>query len=628
MTNTIITTNTINAGTGFTFAAAGDTLVILPNVTLGSVTGAAISFGVSDTDVTVMGNLVGVSMLLMTQDSGFTVTASGSFVSLNNSAASAAIDLASANGSIRIDGTLSAQDTMGILAAGVGSRVTITGSVNGGSQGVLMGLFGAANNHLINSGTISAGSVGDGTLDFRFNNGAIAEGSDNRITNLAGGTIIATSSEGAGVRVSGGGNGTVVSNAGTITALTWFGVDFDTLGPSETARLINTGVIEGLAGAFRGNDSADTVINRGTMIGQVDLGLGDDSLDGRGGQVNGVVSGGDGNDRLDFRGAGLVSDALLGGLGSDTVLGTNGDDLIFGGDDADRLSGAGGEDDLQGGAGFDTMHGGDGNDVLDGGDGLGLMFGGQGDDHLSVLQLTATSVMQGQGGTGDDTMDGGQADDLMSGGADEDVILAGDGGDVVAGNAGDDMLDLGIGADLGGGGQGDDTILGGDGTDSLDGNAGSDLILGGIDNDTLVGGQGNDTLTGEGGRDSLLGGAGDDILSGGGSGDLMTGGLGTDSFDFTFANEIGTLAANRDKITDFTAGSDLVNLTAIDANTTLAGNQAFSFIAAAAFTSVAGQLRYSALDGLLQGDIDGNGVADFSLDLASKPILLVTDILL
>ena len=45
MTTTIITTNTIGAGTQFAFVAAGDNLVVLPNVTLGSTTGSAIAFG-------------------------------------------------------------------------------------------------------------------------------------------------------------------------------------------------------------------------------------------------------------------------------------------------------------------------------------------------------------------------------------------------------------------------------------------------------------------------------------------------------------------------------------------------------------------------------------------------------
>jgi serralysin len=58
----------------------------------------------------------------------------------------------------------------------------------------------------------------------------------------------------------------------------------------------------------------------------------------------------------------------------------------------------------------------------------------------------------------------------------------------------------------------------------------------------------------------------------------------------------------------------------------VAGNQAFNFIGATAFSNVAGQLRYDA--GALQGDIDGNGAADFTITLTGNPSLLVSDIIL
>ena len=624
MATTFISTNTIGAGTQFNFGAIGDNLVVLPNVTLGSSSGAAITTGFTDTDVTIMGNLVSVSMLLMTQDSGFTVTSTGSFVSVNPSVSSAAIDLVGNNASIQIDGSLTAQDSIGILMAGVGSSVTVTGSVSGGSAGVFMALFGAANNQLVNSGTISAGSVGDVANDARFNNGVLAEGANTRITNLAGGTITAVSSEGAGVRLAAGGGGTVVSNAGSITALNWYGVDFSLLGVAETARLYNSGVIQGLAGAFIGNDTVDNVTNRGAMIGEVVLGDGSDLLDGRGGRFDGVVFGGNGEDRMDFRGAGLVSDTILGGAGFDTILGTEGDDTISGEAEGDVLSGGGGEDVLFGGDGNDVMRGGAGDDTIDGGFGTSVLLGGLGDDLIT----------------------GGLLSDNIFGGDGNDSLHSLDDTDIVQGGAGDDQIDLGNGDDTGGGGQGDDTLAGGAGADSLDGNAGADSLQGDSENDTLNGGEGNDTLSGGSQNDRLTGGGGDDLLDGGterdtmfGNGgsdtlvggqsfDTMTGGQGSDVFVFALGVHIGTALGARDVILDFRAGIDVVDLTDIDANTTLAANQAFAFIGAGAFTSVAGQLRYSAVDGLLQGDADGNGVADFSLDLATRPALTVLDILL
>ena len=53
------------------------------------------------------------------------------------------------------------------------------------------------------------------------------------------------------------------------------------------------------------------------------------------------------------------------------------------------------------------------------------------------------------------------------------------------------------------------------------------------------------------------------------------------------------VGANADVITDFSHGqADRIDLTAIDANAAVAGNQAFSFIGSGLYTGVAGQLRY------------------------------------
>ena len=53
----------------------------------------------------------------------------------------------------------------------------------------------------------------------------------------------------------------------------------------------------------------------------------------------------------------------------------------------------------------------------------------------------------------------------------------------------------------------------------------------------------------------------------------------------------------------------------------LANDQAFSFIGAAFFSHTAGELRNFANGGswLVQGDVNGDGVADFTLTLNSQP---------
>jgi len=80
----------------------------------------------------------------------------------------------------------------------------------------------------------------------------------------------------------------------------------------------------------------------------------------------------------------------------------------------------------------------------------------------------------------------------------------------------------------------------------------------------------------------------------------------------------GADAASADRILDFTdAADDRVNLSLVDANTALDGNQAFAFIGAGAFTGSAGELRYEQLNGntFVQGDTNGDGTADFWIRL-------------
>ena len=117
------------------------------------------------------------------------------------------------------------------------------------------------------------------------------------------------------------------------------------------------------------------------------------------------------------------------------------------------------------------------------------------------------------------------------------------------------------------------------------------------------------------GADTVTGGAGDDWIFGGEGADLLTGGAGSDTF---FYDDIRQSTADaRDTITDF-ASADIVDLSRIDADPTSTADDAFTLIGTAAFSHHAGELRWdTGTDGqvVVQGDVDGDGLADFVLGI-------------
>jgi Ca2+-binding RTX toxin-like protein len=134
----------------------------------------------------------------------------------------------------------------------------------------------------------------------------------------------------------------------------------------------------------------------------------------------------------------------------------------------------------------------------------------------------------------------------------------------------------------------------------------------------FFGGQGSDTLTG---------GAGADTIFGGGGGDALRGNSGADVFRYdNLSDSTGTTDATRDRILDFSPG-DKIDLSRIDAITGGADDP-FSFIGSAAFSgggTSAGQLRYTDAGGgifFLEGDVNGDGIADFTLNVTMTPATL------
>ena len=129
----------------------------------------------------------------------------------------------------------------------------------------------------------------------------------------------------------------------------------------------------------------------------------------------------------------------------------------------------------------------------------------------------------------------------------------------------------------------------------------------GSGNDSLFGNDAANRLTAGDGADHLDGGAGNDTLVGGRGSDVLTGGLGADTFLFE-TNADSQVGPGRDHITDFAKGSDVIDLTAIDAS---------RFIGIGLFRAGTGEVRYAAFDGgtIIEVDTNGDRLADFQIEL-------------
>lgn len=180
------------------------------------------------------------------------------------------------------------------------------------------------------------------------------------------------------------------------------------------------------------------------------------------------------------------------------------------------------------------------------------------------------------------------------------------------------------------GSKGADKYVGTDYADKAYGYGGNDTFSGGDGNDILKGASGNDKLVGDDGNDTLYGETGNDTLIGGEGKDTLYGGSGKDVFSYLDADDSTVKAAGRDILRDFKASDDTLSLRAIDANETKGGDQKFSFLGDDGFTGTAGELAYVVKGShtLVSGDTDGDGKADFTIDLAGKHTLDASDFLL
>jgi serralysin len=320
--------------------------------------------------------------------------------------------------------------------------------------------------------------------------------------------------------------------------------------------------------------------------------------------TGGVLLGFEGNDFL--KGA-SSDDVLDGGLGEDAMIGNGGDDIYYVDNVRDVVFEFAGEgvDRVQSSISY-TLTSNVENLTLTG----PFSINGVGNELRNTINGNASAnVLNGRGG--DDTMSGRDGNDtyVVEQSGDKVIEKAGEGTDVVNALISYRLTDnvenliLKTASDLNGTGNALDNIL--------SGNSGKNTLNGGAGNDTLKGGGGNDTLVGGVGADKLYGGSG------------------ADTFQFQSYKHSDMLG--RDTIYDFSrAQGDKIDLSIIDARSTVSGNQAFTFIGTNSFSNKAGELRAVTKNGdtFIYGDLNGDGGIDVSIKLDTAVSLVSSDFIL
>ncbi len=388
-----------------------------------------------------------------------------------------------------------------------------------------------------------------------------------------------------------------------------------------------------------------------------------DSLDGAGG--NDRLYGNGGNDILD---GGAGNDVLVGGAGDDEMSGGTGKDtasyasatagvtVSLATSDPQNTGGAGVDtlsaiENLTGSAFHDVLTGSAGANAIDGGGGADTMTGGAGSDTYTVdnpgdvvvelsagghdlifssvtytlpafvedITLTGTAAIDATGNAQPNIINGNDAANTLDGGDGNDALYGHGGADTLIGGVGADRLDGGAGADSMSGGVGNDVYWVDDPGDVVIENAkeGTDTVnstvsyglTANVENLTLTAGAGAIDGTGNDLNNVIVGNEGANHLAGGLGQDTLTGGGGADVFVFTAPGDSAT--AKPDTITDFTSGQDLIDLSAIDADTALSGDQAFHLGATAGHTGDI-VVSYDAVHGRTVVDlhVDGNASVD------------------
>ena len=258
----------------------------------------------------------------------------------------------------------------------------------------------------------------------------------------------------AASQIGSGGIGLVIGNAATLDTLivngksiNLAGLSFITWATTDVISLNGTGLTD----TITGTSQRDTISGAG----------GPDTLDGR-----------DGDDLID---GGLGSDTLIGGIGNDTLAGRGGNDTVNGGDGNDTYDFTGGGLDIDR---FFDQSGTSDRVVIDSFSQIlpsfgGLTTGRDGNDLVIILTTGTFRLVDHFNWPKIETIvdsDNGQSMVLATGligGNANGIIAGGHKGETLDGRGGDDFLFAGNGGDRLIGGDGDDRLSGGHGPDTF-----------------------------------------------------------------------------------------------------------------------------------------------------------------
>ena len=476
-----------------------------------------------------------------------------------------------------------------------------------------------------------------------------------KIATGAGNDTIDTGNHGGTVNGNGG-TDHWLANLGALVA----GINF-TLGTTTSIAAAGLTSIANLERISLTTGSGDDSITSGAQADTINTGNGDDTINARtrptgGGPID-VVDGGGGSDTLIVSAASETQAIQLTNGSSPTfaVRSTSGNFYV----DAYNME-------------VIKIATGSGADSINTGNHAGTVDGNGGIDHwLADLSALTTAVAFTLGttldiaaagltsirdierisittGSGNDTITGGAQADTINTGLGNDIIDAktrptgGGPIDVVDGGVGIDLLVVDTSAETGAvqvfaGTSPTFAVRSASGNFYVDaydmeklkfiGGSGIDTITGKSAGDSITTNAGNDILNGADGNDALSSGLGNDLLTGGRGADKLTSGDGADDFVYSLVTDSSVFNNAMDTIVDFTSGLDDIDLSDIDANNLgVDGNQAFVLIGAAAFHGIAGELR--SVGGLIEGDVNGDSVADIRILFSNGATALAGDIIL